>query len=116
MHHPVIRIALVALMLAAGHAGASAAHQPAKERSCGLVRDSDGARIGVVIQRGKPTCTNAKKVIRTYFRPKAPCDGKACVREHFGWTCASAITVDAFPRLATCDQGRARVATYSTAD
>jgi hypothetical protein len=55
MHHPVIRIALVLLMLAAGHAGASAAHQPAKARECGSFRGADGDPVGVVIERGKPT-------------------------------------------------------------
>src|SRR4051794_16864475 len=99
MHQRIARTALCIVMLAAGHAGASAAHPPAKVRPCGSFRDAEGTPVGVVIQRGHPTCATAKKVLRTYFRSHAPCDGSACVRKHFGWTCATA-TADAWPRLA----------------
>src|SRR4051794_35084239 len=115
MHHRVVRIIFVGLLLAAGHAGASAAHQPAKARACGSLRGPNGDPVGVVIERGKPTCATAKKVIRTYVRSHAPCGASACVREHFGWTCASAKAPD-WPRLASCTKAKSRVAAYAPAD
>src|SRR6478735_257386 len=114
MHHPIARLALCFAMLAAGHAATSAAHQPAKARVCGSFRN-DGDPVGVVIERGKPTCTTAKKVLRTYLRSHAPCTGSACVRDHFGWTCASAKAPD-WPRLASCTKAKARIAANAPAD
>lgn len=72
--------------------GASAAHPTAaKTRPCGsLGLEANGMPVGVSVQRGATRCALAKKVLRKYFRSNAPCDGSACVREHFGWTCASA--------------------------
>jgi hypothetical protein len=110
----IARTALFVLALAAGVAGSSAAH-PAKDRSCGLIRDAGGTRIGVVVQRGAVKCATAKKVVRAYDRSKAPCSGSVCVRSHHGFTCASAKPAD-FPRLFSCQKGRARVAAMSTAD
>src|SRR4051794_8781052 len=110
----IIRTAVLILALAAGVASSSAAH-PAKERSCGLIRDSDGIQIGVVVQRGAVTCATAKKVVRAYDRSHAPCDGSACVRKHHGFTCASAKAAD-FPRLFSCSKGRSLLAAMSTAD
>jgi hypothetical protein len=43
--HRITRTIVVILALAAGHADVTAAH-PATERACGLITDSDGARIG----------------------------------------------------------------------
>lgn len=114
MHRRITRTALLILALAAGVAGSSAAH-PTKDRSCGLIRASDGAQIGVVVQRGAVKCATAKKVVRAYDRSKAPCEGSACVREHHGFTCASAKPDD-FPRLFSCSKGRSLVAAMSTAD
>lgn len=87
MRRRITRIAAIILALAAGVAGSSAAH-PAKDRSCGLIRDSDGIQIGVVVQRGSVKCAIAKKVVRAY-RSDAP-TGSVCVRKHHGFTCASA--------------------------
>ena len=81
MHRRITRTALAILALAAGVAGSSAAH-PAKERSCGLIHDSDGIRIGVVVQRGAVQCSTAKKVLRAYDRSTKPCEASACVRKH----------------------------------
>jgi hypothetical protein len=58
---PIARLALVIAMLAAGHAATSAAHPPAKVRTCGSFRDPDGDPVGVVVQRGKPTCATGKR-------------------------------------------------------
>jgi hypothetical protein len=101
-------------MLAAGHVGVSAAHEPAKIHTCGSFRD-DGQPIGVVIERGKPKCPTAKKVLRIYLRSHARCDGSACVRKHFGWTCASAKAPD-WPRLASCEQHESTIMAYAPAD
>src|SRR3954447_16879911 len=105
MHHPIARLALCIAMLAAGHAGVLAAHRPTTNvRTCGSFRH-DGQLVGVVLENGKATCATAKKVLRRYFRSHAACDGSACVRKHFGWTCASATAAD-WPRLATCGKGK----------
>src|SRR4051794_3554047 len=104
MNHPIARLAFCIAMLAAGDAGVSAAHEPAKPRTCGSFRH-DGQPVGVVIENGKPKCATAKTVLRTYFRSEAPCGGSACVRKHLGWTCATAKAPD-WPRLATCSRGK----------
>src|SRR3954453_15372705 len=114
MHHRIARTALCIVMLAVGHAGASAAH-PAKPRACGSVRASDGDPVGVVVARGATKCVTARKVMRAYLRSDAPCGGSAGVREHFGWTCASAKGVD-WPRLASCSKERSRLEAYAPAD
>src|SRR4051812_14028387 len=62
----------IAMQLAAGHASVSPAHEPPKVRTCGAFRH-DGQPVGVVIEKGKPTCATAKKVLRTYLRSHAPC-------------------------------------------
>ena len=106
MHRRFTRTAAPILALAAGHAGASAAH-PAKPRVCGsLGIKSEGVPVGVVVERGAATtCKTAKKVLRAYLRSSAPCGGSACVREHYGLTCVSAkpgdgSTSPAAPRAA----------------
>ena len=104
----------VAAVPASAAAGPAAAH-PAASRSCGLFTDRDGARIGVMVLRGSTPCSTAKRVLRQYFSSHAPCEGSACVREHGGWTCATAAAY-AVPRLASCTRGKARIAAYSTAD
>src|SRR3954447_15675597 len=71
------------LVLAAGHASVSAAH-PAGDRSCGLITDADGARIGIVVKRGSVPCSTARKVLRTYFKSHAPYEGSSCVRKRSG--------------------------------
>src|SRR3954470_24027975 len=114
MHHPIARLALCIAMLAAGHVGVSAAHEPTKLRTCESFRH-DGQQIGVVIERGKPKCTTAKKVLRAYLRSNAACGGSACVRRHLGWTCESAKAPD-WPQLASCDEGRSRIAAYAPAE
>src|SRR5688500_16302748 len=82
MHHRIVRTALAVLMLAAGHAGASAAH-PAKPRACGsLGVKSAGMPVSAVVARGATSCSTAKRVLRAYFRSDAACEGSACVREH----------------------------------
>jgi hypothetical protein len=106
--------ALVALALATGHAGVSTAH-PAADRSCGLIKDSDGARIGIVVKRGSVPCTTARKALRMYFSSDASCEGSSCVRNHAGWTCQTAPASE-LPRLASCNRGKKRIAAYSTAD
>lgn len=116
MHHPVIRIALVALMLAAGHAGVSAAHPAAKPRGCGsLGIKSGGMPVVATVERGATSCATAKKVLRSYLRSKAPCSGSACVREHSGWTCASAKSAD-WPRVASCSKAKNVIVAYNPAD
>jgi hypothetical protein len=87
----MLRIATILTAAALLTVPAYAAGKPAVHRSCGLITDSDGARIGVLVLRGRPSCTTAKRVLRAYFRSHAPCGGSACVRRHFGWTCASAV-------------------------
>src|SRR5690348_9403551 len=114
MHHRIARLAICIAMLAAGHAGVSAAHETTRSRACGSFRD-DGQPVGVVIEKGKPTCATARKVLRTYLRSHAPCSGSACVREHFGWTCASAKTAD-WPRLASCTKGKSVIEADAPAD
>jgi hypothetical protein len=101
--------------LAAGHAVFAAADAPAKVRACGSFRGPRGDPVGVVINRGATRCAIARRVIRAYFRSKRPCEGSACVREHFGWTCASA-KVPGWPRLASCSKGRSRIAAYAPTD
>jgi hypothetical protein len=111
--HRITRTAYAVLVLAAGHAGVSAAH-PAADRSCGLITDSDGARIGIVVKRGSVPCGTAR-------RPRA--------RTSFGrllrWlgVRAQALRLDvattgagALPRLASCSRGTKGVAAYSAAD
>src|SRR6476469_3213454 len=102
-------------MAAAGHAATSAAHQPAEAHVCGSFRDADAGPVGVVIERGRPSCATAKKVLRTYLRSHAPCTGSACVRKHFGWACSSAKAPD-WPRLASCEKGKSRIAAEGAAD
>jgi hypothetical protein len=94
---------------------APASAHPTAGRSCGLFTDRDGARIGAVVLHGGTTCSTTKRVLRAYIDSNAPCDGSACVRRHFGWTCAAAAAY-AFPRLASCTRRTARIAAYSTAD
>ena len=101
--------------MAAGHAAFAVADAPAKVRACGSFRGPSGDPVGVVINRGATRCATARRVIRTYFRSEKPCEGSACVREHFGWTCASATAHD-WPRLASCQKGRSRIAAYAPAD
>src|SRR5262245_46301175 len=72
--HPIARPALCTVMLAAGHAASSAAHQSAKPKVRDSFRD-DGQRVGVVIARGTASCATARKVLRTYFHSDAPCGG-----------------------------------------
>jgi|tagenome__1003787_1003787.scaffolds.fasta_scaffold19236735_1 hypothetical protein len=111
MHHPIARVALCIAMLAAGQAGLSRAHQPAKVRSCASFR-YDGQPVGVVIEKAKRTCATAKKVLRTYGRSEAACGGSACVRKQLGWTYESATAAD-WPRLASCNRGKNVVAAYA---
>jgi hypothetical protein len=86
MQHRIARTALLLAHVAAGHAVIAAAEAPAKVRTCGSFRAPAGDPIGVVINRGATRCATARRVIRTYFRSQAPCEGSPCVREHFGWT------------------------------
>src|SRR4051794_11799615 len=109
----VLALALAAVAVAAS-ASPAAAH-PAAGRSCGPFTDTDGARIGVMVLRGSTPCPTARRMLRWYFNSHAPCEGSACVRKHAGWTCATAAAY-AFPRLASCTRGKARIAAYSTAD
>lgn len=107
-----------ALMLACAAALASAvpaAARPDAGRSCGVFTDRAGARIVAVVLRGATLCSTTKRVLRTYMNSAAPCTGSACVRRHFGWTCATAAA-HALPRLASCTRGRARIGAYVTAD
>ncbi|MDA0161302.1 hypothetical protein OM076_13575 [Solirubrobacter ginsenosidimutans] len=104
---------MLVITLAVGHAGASTAHAVA-ERSCGRIRD-DGARVGIVVKRGKVPCSTARKILRTYFRSHAPCSGSSCLRKHAGWTCQTAPASE-LPRLASCVSPGKRIAAYSTAD
>src|SRR5690348_911940 len=109
-----LTLVVAAIAVAALSASPAGAH-PAGRRSCGLFSDRDGARIGVMVLRGSTPCSTAKRTLRWYFNSPAPCDGSACVRVHGGWTCATAAAY-AFPRLASCTRGKARIAAYSTAD
>src|SRR4051812_44064882 len=110
-----LALTLAVAVAAVPASGGPAAAHPAADRSCGLFTDRDGARIGVMVLRGSTPCSTAKRVLRWYFNSHAPCEGSACVREHGGWTCATAAAY-ASPRLASCTRGRARIAAYSTAD
>ena len=53
-------------------------------RTCGPFRGPSGDPVGVVINRGATKCATARRIIRTYFRSKTPCEGSAYVREHLG--------------------------------
>ncbi|MDA0165709.1 hypothetical protein OM076_35910 [Solirubrobacter ginsenosidimutans] len=53
--HRLTRLAYSSLRSSSATLAVSAAH-PAAERFCGLIRD-DGARIGIVVQRGKVPCS-----------------------------------------------------------
>jgi hypothetical protein len=55
--HRFTRFAALALALAAGHAGVSAAH-PAAARSCGMIHD-DGDPVGITVQRGPVASSHA---------------------------------------------------------
>jgi hypothetical protein len=79
---------------------------------CGSIK-SHGARVYVAVERGRPGCRTARRVLSTYLNSHARCGGSACVR-HFGWTCASSYS--SFPRLASCTRRRQRIAAYSRAD
>src|SRR3954454_23844636 len=114
MHHPMARFALCIAMLAVGHAGVSSAHAPGRARSCGSFKNH-GQPIAVVVEKGRPACATAKKVLRAYLRSHAPCEGSACVRKHFGWTCASAKAPD-WPRPASSTKGKSRTAADAPAD
>src|SRR4051794_6878630 len=117
MFRPIARLALVIATLAAGHAAVSTAHEPATPvRTCGSFHDKDGQPVGVVIERGRPSCATARKVLRTYFRSDKPCEGSACARKHFGWKCLSAKGAFAWPRLGSCSKGKSRVAAFAPAD
>jgi hypothetical protein len=97
--HRFTRFAALALALAAGHAGVSAAH-PAAARACGMIHD-DGDPVGITVQRGPVASSTARKVLRTYLRSHARCTGSAWGRKHAGWMCLSAKPAD-WPRLASC--------------
>ena len=87
----------------------------ARARVCGSFRGAGSDPVGVVIERGGPSCATAKKVLRTYLRSHAPCTGSACVRKHCGWTCARVKAPD-WPRLASCNKGKSRIAAEAPAD
>ena len=109
-------IAVLCTLLTAGAlATTTASASPVASRSCGLITDADGARIGIVVLRGSVPCATARKVIRAYLNSTAPCQGSSCVRRHHGWTCQTAAA-HAFPRLASCERARKRIGAYSTAD
>jgi hypothetical protein len=57
----------------------------------------------------------AKRVLHRYMNSTAACEGSACVRRHYGWTCASAKSY-AWPRLASCTRGRSRIEARAIAD
>jgi hypothetical protein len=105
MRHIALAGSIAALTAVAAQAHATA--------NCGTFR-SDGAAVHAKVTRGSASCKTAR-VLRSYFDSTAPCSGSACVRSHFGWTCATA-TPSAVPRLASCIRGRAVIAAYSTAD
>ena len=54
----------------------------------------------------------AWRVLRAYLQSHGHCDGSACVREQYGWTCASAST-GAYPRLASCTRRHGYIAAYA---
>lgn len=109
-----IALACAAAITAFAVLGAPAGARP-DGRSCGLFSTRDGARVHAKVLRGTARCATAKRVLRLYLDSNAPCSGSACVRRHEGWKCASAAAY-AFPRLASCTRGSARVAAYSLAD
>lgn len=80
---------------------------------CGSIK-SHGTRVYVAVERGRPGCRTVRRVLSTYLNSHASCGGSACVRRHFGWTCASSYS--SFPRLASCTRRRQRIAAYSRAD
>ncbi len=89
--------------------------RPHAARGCGYASLADGARVHVKVLRGATSCRSARRVLRRYLDSIGPCQGSSCVRPHGRWTCHLA-PIAAFPRLASCTSGRARVAAYSTAD
>ncbi|HEY4281172.1 MAG TPA: hypothetical protein VGM91_23360 [Conexibacter sp.] len=109
--HALILACVAAALASAAPAGA----HPAANRPCGRFTDRDGTRIGAVVMRGNVECATARRVLRAYLRSDAPCDGSACVRRHYAWTCATAISAD-WPRLASCTRGKTRIGAYAPAD
>lgn len=95
---------LVPLVLVTECLGASARSRlpPLAFKGCGSVK-SHGTRVFVAVLRGKPTCRTARRVLSAYLNSHRACGGSACVRRHFGWTCASR-SAD-FPRVASCQRG-----------
>src|SRR4051812_33073803 len=91
----------------------SLVHTPAAPATapCGLLKLRDGARVHIKVLRAA-RCRTARRVLRAYLQSHAACDGSACVREHFGWTCASASNA-AYPRLASCTHRHGYIAAYA---
>jgi len=105
----VLTAALAALALLP----ATTAHAAA--RGCGTVRLNDGASVHVRVLRGPVRCTTARSALKRYFNSTAPCARSSCLRTLGRWTCQTAGYHD-FPRLATCNRKRRRIAAYSLAD
>ena len=83
------------------------------DRYCGTIPNR-GADVAVVVESGTVGCFTARKALRAYGRSRRPCQGAACRRRHYGWTCLNAI--GDFPRLASCSLGQRLIAAYSRAD
>lgn len=86
----------------------------ARARECGI-RRADPGPYAIRVMRGDVSCRIAGRILARYGRSDAPCQGSACVRDHAGWTCATAAAAFA-PRLWSCNRGRRSIAAYSIAD
>jgi len=83
-------------------------------RSCGIAYNDVGP-YGVAVDRGRVSCSAARRVLRRYFSSRAACEGSSCVRRQRGWTCQTAAAF-AYPRLASCQRGRLLVRAIAIAD
>jgi hypothetical protein len=111
----LLRLALVLAAAVALASAAPAAARPGADRSCGLYTDRYGYTVGMLVVRGPVSCTTTRRVLRRYLTSKAPCDGSACLRSHYGWTCVSAKSYD-WPELVGCTRGRLRIEAHALAD
>lgn len=86
-----------------------------RARDCNGTVYSKTEPTNVRVARGSTSCSTAKRILKSYFKSTAECEGSSCVRKHSGWTCQTA-SADAYPRVASCVRGRAVIEAWAIVD